>query len=134
MSNCQIESIDALTCITKYDGADTFFYVDPPYVDAHQGHYAGYTAEMFVQLLEVLQAVQGQFCLSHYWNDYLRQYVGVNNWHVKEIVASSSAKNSKYNTGADRHRIELLITNYDPSTITPHQGNASLFQLNHGKL
>ena len=37
----QIECCDALRVIRSRDTADTFFYIDPPYVGSDQGHYDG---------------------------------------------------------------------------------------------
>lgn len=38
----QIEKKDAVELIKQLDTPDTFFYIDPPYVGADQGHYGGF--------------------------------------------------------------------------------------------
>lgn len=57
----QIECNDAVKVITSRDTADTFHYVDPPYINSHMGHYEGYTAEMYRELLTTLSRVKGKF-------------------------------------------------------------------------
>src|SRR5690606_23681178 len=57
----QIENVDAIYLIERMDTPDTFFYLDPPYVGANQGHYGGYTQEHFNRLLEVLSRIKGKF-------------------------------------------------------------------------
>jgi DNA adenine methylase len=54
LQKTQIECCDALKIIRSRDCQDAFFYLDPPYVGADQGHYDGYTQEDFDALLELL--------------------------------------------------------------------------------
>jgi DNA adenine methylase len=61
-----IANTDALNCIQQWDSPQSFFYCDPPYPGADQGHYKGYTVEDFAQLVEVLDGIQGAFLLSCY--------------------------------------------------------------------
>ena len=57
---------DATKFIDQFDSPQTFFYVDPPYPGAHQGHYAGYSQEDFDQLVDKLKNIEGSFLLSCY--------------------------------------------------------------------
>lgn len=43
LANVEIEHNDACRVIMQYDKPEAFHYVDPPYVGADMGHYAGYT-------------------------------------------------------------------------------------------
>ena len=43
LQRAQIECCDALRIVGSRDTAETFFYLDPPYVGTDQGHYDGYT-------------------------------------------------------------------------------------------
>lgn len=67
-----ISNTDALKCIAQFDSPQTFFYIDPPYVGANQGHYSGYTQEHFNALIETLKKVKGSFILSCYENEALK--------------------------------------------------------------
>lgn len=66
MSSVHIACDDALKIIKQWDSPQTFFYCDPPYPGAHQGHYGGYTVEDFQALVSTLNECQGSFILSNY--------------------------------------------------------------------
>lgn len=92
----QIENKDAIDLIKKQDTPDTFFYLDPPYVDSNQGHYGGYTQEHFNELIDTLKTIKGKFLLSSYPNEYLTTARIECNWYSddKDMVLSAS-RNSK---------------------------------------
>ena len=102
LSRTQIESKDAVSLIKSLDSPDTFFYVDPPYVGAHQGHYGGYTQEHFNQLLEALANIKGKFLLSSYPNNILDKYRERCNWNNADVKVRKSGKN----------KVEALTYNY----------------------
>jgi DNA adenine methylase len=85
MQRTQIECCDALRIIKSRDAPDAFFYVDPPYVGADQGHYDGYTQEDFDALLKLLESVEGKFLLSSFRNTALSEFVRRNGWHTAEL-------------------------------------------------
>jgi DNA adenine methylase len=58
LQRTQIECCDALRIIKSRDAPDAFFYCDPPYVGADQGHYDGYTQDDFDNLLKLLEAIE----------------------------------------------------------------------------
>lgn len=61
---------DAITFIKQMDSPQTFFYCDPPYPDADQGHYKGFSQNDFDQLVDALKNIQGSFLLSCYGNKH----------------------------------------------------------------
>ncbi|EJG02280.1 DNA adenine methylase [Flavobacterium sp. F52] len=103
----QIECKDAIELIYKQDSEETFFYIDPPYVGANQGHYGGYTQEHFANLLHALSQIKGKFLLSSYPNELLTQYRKEFNWYQndKDMVLSASRESNKRKT-------EALTANY----------------------
>ena len=92
--------------IEQRDGIDTFFYLDPPYVGARQGHYKGYTQDDFDQLLETISKIKGKFLMSSYQNDTLDNYVKKCNWkqqhHTKRLGVA----------GDNQKKIEVLTYNF----------------------
>jgi DNA adenine methylase len=66
MASVQVSCDDALKVIKQFDSPQTFFYCDPPYPAADQGHYAGYTIDHFRELVSTLDACHGSFLLSNY--------------------------------------------------------------------
>lgn len=103
----QIENKDAIELIKKQDTPDTFFYLDPPYVDANQGHYGGYTQEHFNKLIDTLKTIKGKFLLSSYPNEYLTTARIECGWYSddKDMVLSASRNSNK-------RKVEALTANY----------------------
>lgn len=103
----QMENMDAVKLIMAKDSSETFFYIDPPYVNADQGHYGGYTQEHFNNLLELLSKIKGKFLLSSYPNEVLADYRTKFNWHSKDLDLQLSASSNK-----SRRKTECLTANY----------------------
>ncbi len=61
-----VDNLDSLQIIEKWDTPETFFYVDPPYPGADQGHYRGFSAHDFERLVDKLNGIKGKFLLSNY--------------------------------------------------------------------
>ncbi|MDR0374617.1 MAG: DNA adenine methylase [Treponema sp.] len=108
LQNTQIEYCDALRIIRSRDTPETFFYCDPPYVGADQGHYDGYTQEDFDGLLDALASIQGKFLLSSYRNKALTAFVEKQGWDSVEIRMSLNMSNNH----TPRAKIEVLAANY----------------------
>ena len=102
-----IESNDALRVIKSRDGADSFFYCDPPYFNSDMGHYKGYTEKDFTQLLETLSEVEGKFLLSSYPSDVLDGFTKKHKWHT--ITKQSGVAVTKQ---TNKIKIEVLTANY----------------------
>jgi DNA adenine methylase len=106
LKNVQIDCADAVYLIERLDSPDTFFYLDPPYVDSDQGHYGGYTQEHFNRLLDVLTRIKGKFLLSSYPNASLDGYRIRNSWHY----ADKDMQLAVSRTG--KRKTECLTANY----------------------
>ncbi|MBP3741848.1 MAG: DNA adenine methylase [Treponema sp.] len=105
----QIECCDAIRIIKSRDTADSFFYIDPPYVGSDQGHYDGYTQEDFDILLNLLDGIKGKFILSSYRNTSLKKHILKNGWYTAEIrMHCSMTSNSSHAHG----KIEVLTANF----------------------
>jgi DNA adenine methylase len=109
-----IENIDALECTRRYDGEETFIYLDPPYLNADQGHYSGYSESDFEALLQLTTELKGSFLLSCYPCDltekYLEENHDMNYAYFKQRI---SAANRSKKPDAKREKTEMLIWNYD---------------------
>jgi DNA adenine methylase len=114
LQNAQIECCDALKVIRSRDSAGAFFYCDPPYVGADQGHYDGYSQEDFDALLSLLKTVKGKFLLSSFRNDSLTEFTKRNRWHSFEVKMSSSMTSR---CGNPRSKVEVFTANY-PIAVT----------------
>ena len=97
MRQVYISNADALKCIKQWDSPQTFFFIDPPYMNANQGHYSGYTQEEYENLIELLKTVKGSFILTNYV-----EIEGVD-WRKVEIKTYCSAS-GKGKVGLNRAR------------------------------
>lgn len=109
LQNAQIECADAVYVIQSRDGADSFFYVDPPYYNSDCGHYDGYTADDFERLLTTLSKVAGKFLLSSYPSPLLMKYAKEFGWNMWSVEKSVSVNNK---SGYLKRKIEVLTANY----------------------
>lgn len=112
LSSVQIACTDALKCIQQFDSENAFFYCDPPYPGAEQGHYDGYSVEDFTRLVECLANIKGQFILSNYDQPSV---VFPSNWRRVEIAATMSAAGGAYN--GDKKRTEVLWLSPERETV-----------------
>ena len=105
-----IESYDVLKVMKLYDSPETFFYLDPPYVSANQGHYAGYTEQDFINLLDACQNMKGKFILSSYPEPILMEYRQKNNWKSEDIVKTLAVTGKRKE---NKTKIECLTWNFE---------------------
>ncbi|MFK7899210.1 MAG: DNA adenine methylase [Cyclobacteriaceae bacterium] len=106
LERTEIECNDAIKVIKSRDTVNTFHYVDPPYIDTHQGHYKGYTKEDFEELLQTLAAVKGKFLLSSYPSTLLNRYKKKYKWNQKRFNKPLAAGSN------GKRKIEVLTWNY----------------------
>jgi DNA adenine methylase len=109
LQQVQLECCDALRIIKSRDTSGTFFYLDPPYVGADQGHYDGYSQEDFDSLLELLKTIKGKFLLSSFRNNSLAEYTKQNAWETIEVKMASPMTN---HSSEPKNKVEVLTSNY----------------------
>ena len=109
-----IHNQDAIKTIIAYDSPSTFHYIDPPYINTHQGHYKGYTETDFRNLLDTLANIQGTFMLSGFPSSQLLHHAQRFNWPVWNINQQKSSSESK-----TERKIETITINYTPEEFFP---------------
>jgi DNA adenine methylase len=105
-----IECLSAIEVIQKYDGTDTFFYLDPTYLaETRHGRKAKtyaheMTEEDHVALLDTILKIEGKVMISGYpsalYDEKLR------GWRREELVTTAHVANS------GQRRIEVIWMNY----------------------
>ena len=78
LKHVQIENLDALELIRRYDTEDVFIYADPPYLHSTRKNYLykhEMTDEQHMELLELLRNHPGQVLLSGYDNPLYDEYL-----------------------------------------------------------
>jgi DNA adenine methylase len=109
LQNTTIECCDALRIIQSRDTPETFFYCDPPYVGADQGHYDGYTQDDFDRLLDMLAEIRGKFLLSSYRNAALTASIEKHGWETVEIKMNLPMTLRYQNR---KQKVEVLTANH----------------------
>lgn len=110
-----IERLDYAELIRRYDGAETLFYLDPPYWDC-EGDYGPdvFGRADFTQLAEQLSTIAGQFILSI--NDTPGARGVFNQFEIEEVETTYSIATAA--TGAGKRVIELIVTNFSLGELT----------------
>ena len=109
LQNVQIECYDALKIIRQNDNGETFFYLDPPYVGACQGHYDGYSQSDFNELIDLLAKIEGRFLLSSFRNTYLSEASKQYGWSQIELRMNT---HPSFIPDQHKSKIEVLTANY----------------------
>jgi DNA adenine methylase len=110
---------DALAMMRKYDNANAFFYLDPPYPDrAFIGQKAEdkYTTEDLAKLVERLKGIKGKFALS-LGTEHAKLLP--NDWHVKKVKVWRRIPRGVGDFN-QTYGYEIIATNYPPPDTTRH--------------
>lgn len=105
-----IESRPAIELIHQYDGDDTFFYLDPPYMPEtrHGNKATTYAHEMtpgdHAALLDTLLQIKGKAMLSGYAAPLYEEKL--NGWRREELKTKAHMSNS------GEERVEVIWFNY----------------------
>lgn len=106
LQSVMLERLGYQDFITRYDRADTFFYVDPPYWDCETVYGKGiFSKDDFTRLADQLRTIKGKFLLSI--NDTPEIRAIFTDFPLLEVKLSYSV-NKDNRTQAS----ELLISNY----------------------
>lgn len=107
LRTAQVECMDAIACIRRYDQPGAFMFIDPPYYNSNCGHYGGYTEADFVALLEALRTVQAQWMLTCYPNPHIAAAGRV--LMFDQNLSAAAGRN-----GPARRKTECIVLNYPP--------------------
>lgn len=117
----QIENRPATNIVNLYDGKETLFYCDPPYIHETRGDSKAYGFEMdnqmHIELAEVLNKAEGMVALSNYDCELMNKLYSSKKW--KKIYSLEKTIHSTKDK-----RQEVLWVNYD---LKKHPKTYSLF-------
>lgn len=113
----KVEFMDCIDLIKKYDGENTFFYVDPPYYKKEFYYSKDFPREKHEELAKVLSKIKGKFALSYYDFDDLELFYPKNKfvWHYQSVYRSSATRSGGNENYSEKSKgTEILIMNYQP--------------------
>lgn len=108
----QIENLDALDVMSRYDSPETLHYIDPPYLmdtrPGGTGYALEYSEAQHVALLEAVKKLKGKVLLSGYRNPLYQSTLS--DWQVYQPAAhkTATARNGKASI-----RQEVVWANYE---------------------
>jgi DNA adenine methylase len=115
-----IEHLDAIECIQRWDCEDTVFYVDPPYHPethgAHDAYAIGPDAEHTRRLVDALLAIRGQAVVSGYDHPEYQRLERAG-WERHEKLVLSMTQNAALIS--NRERTEVAWVKRHPGAATP---------------
>jgi DNA adenine methylase len=104
LSRVQIERLPYEKVLARYDRAETFFYLDPPYYNIRLYQH-NLEHDDFVRMAGYLKEVKGKFLLSLNDRPEVREIFSA--FDIMPVTVSYSL-----NRKAGKHNTELLIKNY----------------------
>jgi len=114
LKKVQIEQLDFEKCIEKYDGKNTLFYLDPPYID-NEFYYnlsgVNFQASDHKRLAAILKRIKGKFAVSYYEHPLARELYKKYRIITKDAVKHSCGVTRTYRKPKPKS-VELLIMNY----------------------
>lgn len=103
-----IENKDFEDLIKQYDRLESFFYLDPPYVET-EGHYmVDFPKENHIRLFKTLSEIKGKFLLSYNDCEFIKELY--KDYTIVEHTRANPLAH-RYDSGSQFK--ELLIANYD---------------------
>ncbi|GGG19938.1 hypothetical protein GCM10011344_20720 [Dokdonia pacifica] len=113
LDNAQLENMDAVKLLdSKKNLTDVFAYCDPPYIGTNCGMYGSYSEADYINLLEILAKMKGNFLLSSFPNTTLYTYIKKYGWQVQEFHKTKTAVKGKRGISRTAKKTELLVANY----------------------
>lgn len=110
-SGTTVENLPWDECLKRYDRPHTFFYMDPPYWET-EGYGVPFEWEQYERLAEAMRTCNGKAMLSiNDHPDIRRCFAG---FVTHELDIKYSVANKQ---GAPKESGELIITNYEPTTM-----------------
>ena len=115
LKEVQVENLDILELIKKYDKEDTLFYLDPPYISDTRKQKKSYdyemTDEQHKKLVDTLIGVKGKVVLSGYDHPIYNKLLD-NDWS-KVVLGEYAKRSQKTNEGELSKGKEFVWVNYE---------------------
>ncbi len=108
-----IEDKDFPYILSRWDSAETFFYLDPPYFGT-EGYYDGglFPTYRHVELADLLARIQGKAIVSYYPHPKVDELYPKNKW--RRVLLAGTKNHQSARRGMTKEKTtELLLCNFD---------------------
>lgn len=105
-----IDNRNVLDTIKRYDGPNTFFYIDGPYIGTEHYYQASKKGFPHQQMAELLQTIQGKAAVSYY------PHVNLDLWYTdwrRHTWFTHKQSQIQLPTREEDTAVELLLCNYE---------------------
>ena len=113
LKQVQLENLDAIDIITRYDTSGTLHYIDPPYLmsvrSGGKEYKYEYDEKQHLELLDVIKSLKGKVLLSGYSNDIYDDILTGWQKHIADATFAASTRQH----GKPSLRQEVVWANYD---------------------
>ncbi len=101
-----VECLDWERCVRLYDSPETFFFIDPPYLNSNIRAYAGWTEDQMRHLAAVLSTLQGKWLLTVDGSKFCQKLFA--KWTCRLVQTANHAGNNRLTPSATFS--ELFVT------------------------
>ncbi|WP_054943596.1 DNA adenine methylase [Paenibacillus ihuae] len=115
MSGVLLECLDFRDVISKYDGPETLFFLDPPYFGKEKHYFGGFTKSDHMELARMLHQIQGKCLVTYYGDPFILDLYS--DFHVRTVTARVGAVVKAELGQARRRETEFFFMNYDPDSL-----------------
>jgi DNA adenine methylase len=106
LNNVVVENLPYERCIGNYDSKDSFFFIDPPYVNAPTGAYDGFSEDQMRELRKRVEKLQGKWIVTVNASKLTRELFS--DCELKEVSSQNRLCNNR--THSQVRFGELIIT------------------------
>jgi DNA adenine methylase len=111
LSSVLIEQRDVIEILKRYDGKESFFYLDPPYVSFQpNGRYVPLEEAKRAEMFQILAAIKGKFLLSFDDHPEIRERAKSAGFHAQKVKVQYTIASAK--AARTTPTPELLVANY----------------------
>jgi len=100
-----VENLPYERVLRLYDGPETLFFLDPPYLNAQIKTYAGWNEEQMTAFAQHVGSLQGNWIVTVDDSEVNRRLFSA--WHIEAVVTANGATNQR--THPKRQFGELII-------------------------
>jgi site-specific DNA-adenine methylase/ADP-ribose pyrophosphatase YjhB (NUDIX family) len=126
LKDVSLRKQDGLKTLEESDSPNTFFYLDPPYLERKPGLWEGeaddFSKDAWLALVKHLAGIKGKFLLSMNSATYKELSPWPRGWDVKRVKVPR-AISGRMGVDSPSAEMEVLVANYDLGNVSKSAGD-----------